>query len=346
MQTINETSSILNNHTQDIAKIIDFTSNSTCYSPFSLLHVLSILTKCANYNDDAIIELVTQLKLNFTLILSIFRQISSESSIQLASNVFISDIASISPDFEQFMKRLFNTAPEKLNSVDQVNKWCAKQTNGKIAEIVDSIMGVEALLVSAIHFKAAWAYEFDPKRTMTKQFNSFTSHSSVQMMQMTRRLDYAQTPSAQIIRLPYKDSTLSALIILPNSTSKSDFVSSLCVSNLQPVYTTSNVNFELPKFKISSTINLVGTLKRLHVSHIFNKVNCSENLQKELKISEIIQKTEIETNERGTEAATVSVVKMMKGASREEAKRVICDRPFYFAVCGQQGVIFVTSVVE
>ncbi|CAL6115424.1 Serpin_1 [Hexamita inflata] len=338
--------SALNQHTQKVAGMLDFTSKSTCYSPFSLMHALSLLTKCSN--DDSIQELVQKLELNEAQIQDFVAQLKKDASVAVASNIFDANILGVNEDFKKLMLKQYDVVPEQLVSAAQVNGWCAKHTNNKVKEIMDDILGAETILISAIHFKAAWDFKFNPYMTHKRSFTGFSRESEVDMMQITFKVDYVQTKTAQVVRLPYSDSSLSAYIILPLSKSESDFKVALSLINLQPSFKKSKTVLYLPRFTINSTFNLVPLLQQFGVQKIFNNIDCSQTLGKTLSIQQIIQKTFVETNEKGTEAASVTVIEPVKGPSFSfvQTKVVMCDRPFWFVLSGAGGAVFVSSVVE
>ncbi|CAL6002977.1 Serpin_1 [Hexamita inflata] len=336
----------LNKHSQKVTKFIDFTSKSTCYSPFSLMHALSILVKCSN--DESIKELVSKLEFNEQEMHEFSNMLKQDSSVALASNIFDTQLEKIANDFKALMMKTFEIVPEKLVSATQVNDWCAKHTNNKIKEIIDSIDGITTILISAIHFKAAWAFKFDPKMTVQKTFNGFKGASTVQMMHMKKKVHYGENDTVQMARLRYSNSGLQALIILPRESTPAAFNAALCVENLQENLFEEMTTFEMPRFKIESTFNLNDTLKQLGVSKIFDSVNCIETLGDVMKVQDVVQKTFMETNEEGTEAAAVTGIMMMRCAMMpEEPREMICDRPFWFLLVNQMGgIVFATSVVE
>ena len=79
--------------------IIQFTETSTCYSPFSLMHALLILSYTSS--DTSIQEMMAKLNLNRDEMLHLSTMLSSDTSIHLASNIFQRDLSSIRPTFQQ-----------------------------------------------------------------------------------------------------------------------------------------------------------------------------------------------------------------------------------------------------
>ncbi|CAL6003007.1 Serpin_1 [Hexamita inflata] len=338
--------SALNQHTQKVAGMLDFTSKSTCYSPFSLMHALSLLAKCSN--DVSIQELVQKLELNEAQIQEFVAQLKKDASVAVASNIFDANILGLNEDFKKLMLKQYDVVPEQLVSAAQVNGWCAKHTNNKIKEMVDSVEGMETVLISAIHFKAAWDFKFNTYLTCKMPFNGFTKQSEVNMMNAKFKMDYVKTRTAQVVRLPYCNSTLSACIILPLAKSQKDFKDALSLTNLQPFFSKCETALSLPRFTISSSFNLEDLLQQFGVSKIFNNIDCAETLNKQLRMKKIIQKTFIETNENGTEAAAVTA--MFEDNDdiefNQNIVKMVCDHPFWFILSGKRGVVFVSSIVE
>ncbi|CAL5984896.1 Serpin_1 [Hexamita inflata] len=223
----------LNSHTEKVKDLIDFTAQSTSYSPFSLMHALLLLTYCSD--DESIDQLTKSMQITKQELLDFSNELQQDKSIAIASNIFSKNIGGVNSAFKKLMKRTFGFTPEKLKSASQVNKWCAKHTNNRIDHLLDSV-DFEAILLSAIHFKADWSIPFDSFNTQVKPFSSFTQNISKNMMDMTKHLLFAETSTAFIVNLAYSNSNLSAQIILPKYLSKSDFVDSLKNENVNPVF--------------------------------------------------------------------------------------------------------------
>ncbi|CAL6014712.1 Serpin_1 [Hexamita inflata] len=100
----------------------------------------------------------------------------------------------------------------------------------------------------------------------------------------------------------------------------------------------------------SSTFSLNAPLQSLKIKKIFHSINATETLGKTLKVDAVIQKTFINIDESGTEAAAVSAVFMRRtssGAPQKVVEKMDCDRPFWFLILNEEGaVVFVTSVVD
>ena len=142
--------------------ILDFSQHSMCYSPFSLFHALLILTQCAN--DESIAELKKVMSIDNQQLLELQNALSKDESIQIASNIFSKYIDKMTPAFVDKMMEMFHMLPEKIQSVEQINKWCADHTNNKITNFIQQI-NFDTIILSAIHFKANWQTQFETRAT-------------------------------------------------------------------------------------------------------------------------------------------------------------------------------------
>ena len=252
-------------------------------------------------------------------------------------------------------KEFLSTAPkygatiEPLKSVSQVNKWCEKKTHGKIKKILDNLdKDTFIILLNAVYFKGMWLNKFNKYLTSKKPFYNFNDKSKeikVDRMSITDYFRYYENNELQIVELPYKKDSMSAVIILPSKNSNiNEFISKLDDDNLQNLFGKmygSKVHLCLPKFELTFNSGLNDVLKKLGMITPFIKLSADfPGLKKELKqtehifIDKVIQKTFLKVDEEGTEAAAVTmVIGKMKITSVKRAPKIypmIVDRPFLF----------------
>jgi serpin B len=91
----------------------------------------------------------------------------------------------------------------------------------------------------------------------------------------------------------------------------------------------------LPRFKLDYDVLLNEPLQALGMRQAFgNGADFSAMADKPLFVSEVKQKSFVEVNEEGTEAAAVTTVHMKSSAVRKplESFKMIVDRPFLFVI--------------
>ena len=227
---------------------------------------------------------------------------------------------------------------EKLISLKQVNEWCSEKTHGKITEILDELNPATVmLLLNAVYFKADWVNPFNPEKTTTGTFNvPKVGKKKVKMMTQVHEFNYYGNKDIQVIELPYKNDSMSALIILPSEDYNIDtFVNSLKVSDdavkqfLDGMKETM-VQINLPQFEVEFYRKLKDDLMDLGMVKAFGDADFSGiNGAGGLYIDDVIHKTYLKVDEFGSEAAAVTVVDMRKGIPTPDEVMDV-NRPFIF----------------
>ena len=98
------------------------------------------------------------------------------------------------------------------------------------------------------------------------------------------------------------------------------------------------VNCFLPKFSMDYDASLKGTLKALGVTRAFDPDNAQfsklgHSTGGNIYMADVIQKTHIEVNEKGTKAAAATLTIMAaKTAAATASQTVNLNRPFIYAV--------------
>jgi serpin B len=186
---------------------------------------------------------------------------------------------SVKRSFNEVATKSFASEAQSLDfsqntqSAATINGWVEANTNNKIKDLIsaDSLdSDTRMVLVNAIYFKGFWTYQFDPKNTFKAPFYLNDQDTvDVDYMKVKKHFKYGALPEldATAIELPYKDSDISMLIILPNTkTGLSALEGKLNTIDLGEVSNklySQEVNVELPKFKIEFDIELNEPLKKV-----------------------------------------------------------------------------------
>jgi serpin B len=135
------------------------------------------------------------------------------------------------------------------------------------------------LLLNAVYFKADWQHQFNPDYTYTGDFTDPTvkgGTKKVQFMSQTRNFRYYEDKSVQVVELPYKNDSMSAIIILPNeNTDLNTYLKSLddeVLNTLLDGLSSHRVKLSLPKFEIEFKNKYKDILKRLGMQQAFVEV--------------------------------------------------------------------------
>ncbi|MDR2804289.1 MAG: serpin family protein [Dysgonamonadaceae bacterium] len=279
--------------------------------------------------------------------------IKTDPTVQLAiaNSIWYHQDFSVKDDFIRTNKTWYNAETNKIDfdspqAPTIINQWCSEHTNGRIKEMVKTISSNTVMyLLNALYFKGAWADEFGFNQSATANA-PFTkedgSKVTVQMMKQNRTLDYYKDDYLALTSLPYGNQAYSMLFVLPNSGVSFDaLVTQLkqegyweqCLRSIS----TYDVNLYIPRFKTEYEIKLNDALKESGMGIAFGKMaDFSAISDIPVFISEAKQKSFIEVNEEGTEAAAVTSIEMMvtsAGPPPEPEKVTFrADRPFLFAI--------------
>lgn len=179
--------------------------------------------------------------------------------------------------FKAVSKTSFGSESEALDfgnkqaSADTINGWVAGQTNNKIKDLLspsDFTNNTRLVLVNAIYFMGNWETPFKPADTRKESFyNSGVKATTVDMMRVKDYFKYKELPSfdATAIMLPYKDSDISMLIILPNTyTGLQKLEDNLKVTAFEDIVDGMNsieVTTKIPKFKVETELVVNNVLQ-------------------------------------------------------------------------------------
>jgi serpin B len=239
-----------------------------------------------------------------------------------------------------------------------INAWVADQTNNKIEDLLPpgSILNsTKLVLTDAVYFNAAWNTPFDPNNTHDGSF-TLLDGSNVTVSFMNAELP--SLPATQgtnfvAASLPYADTRLSLMVVVPNAGQFSQVESSLnatALAALVAALTSQQVLLTLPRFKVETGTSLVALLQALGMTSPFipgvadfSGMDGTHNLF----ISDVIHKAFIDVAEKGTEAAAATAVVMRDGAAAPMGLLVDATRPFlYFLYDQPTGAILFMGRVQ
>jgi serine protease inhibitor len=251
-------------------------------------------------------------------------------------------------DFINRCKQYYDAEAANLASqdpstiVDIINNWANEKTHGKIDRIIDNLDDDIYALMNAVYFNGKWTQSFDQSLTVDGDFHlSDESVYKVPMMHQSSEYPYYENEDFQAVGLPYGDGHMSMYVFLPRQGSDIEsFVKSLSEENWT-AWMDSFQNKEgaitLPRFKVEYGKELNDVLINMGMGIAFDDygANFSEMASggEDLFISRVLQKTYIDVNEEGTEAAAVTYIGMGVTSVRPDQTFVMnVDRPFFFAI--------------
>lgn len=229
-------------------------------------------------------------------------------------------------------------------AVTRINSWVKQNTRGKINRILDEITADDVMfLINALYFKGAWRYRFDEAQTRIEDFTR-PDGSRVRVPLMNQRADlpYLREDRFQLVSLPYGNGRFSMVLVLPDhGRTLSDFRARLTPAAWEGwlgQLKQQEVGVLLPRFKIEweKSLNDVLSDMGMEIAFTGGLADFTEMSPagRRLYISLVQQRTFIEVNEEGTEAAAVTAVGVTAICAGCGPQYPILrfDRPFFFAI--------------
>jgi serpin B len=244
-------------------------------------------------------------------------------------------------------------------AVRNVNRWVGEATRGKIREIL-SESNIDALtrmiLANAIYFKAPWLDQFDEEDTKPEPFHLLDGRIvDVPMMHATGHRCYARGTGFQALEVPYGNSWVAMLLLLPDEGKFEIMGRSLDVSGaleLTRKAPAAEVDLALPRFRVESSFALREPLERMGVKEAFAPGADFTRVSREpgFALGNVLHRAVVDVDELGTEAAAVTA-EVMAGSALWEPPTPVefrVDRPFLFLIVDRPtgAVLFMGRVLD
>ena len=223
----------------------------------------------------------------------------------------------------------FKTNPTAARS--SINDWVSDQTSAKISDLLppDAIDDeTRMVLINALHLKLPWAAPFSADLTHPAPFvRGDASTVQADFMSQLGEDSYIDDGQAQIIALPLAHADLWVVIALPHEGVSLAAYEATLGANSAALHRPSGsalIDLLLPKTTFTSkTFSLRTALKALGMNQAFDpdaanfKGLCANPPppDKNLSVSDVLQKTMLSMQENGAEAAAATAVIMGVGSS-------------------------------
>ena len=310
-----------------------FSGPNTFFSPLSLNMALGMLYNGTSGETRA--EMVralgmtgftdTEINEYYQRISQALLNVDPRTEIGIANSIWYRNGLSVKQPFIDVNKKYFDAKVEALdfskpNAADIINKWCADKTKDRIKEIIAKPIpdDIVMYLINALYFKSKWKFEFKKSDTKQADFTKADNQKKkVNMMEQTATLPYYADEHLQCVEMPYGNEAFSMVAILPADNKDIDYlIDYLDYAKWQNIVDRmyqQKVWLKFPRFKIECELPLNEPVKNIGMAQMFDRyradlTNIANVSGANLFVSFIKQKTFVEVNEAGTEAAAVTVI--------------------------------------
>nr|XP_006208298.1 plasma serine protease inhibitor [Vicugna pacos] len=269
-----------------------------------------------------------------------------ELQLSLGNALFTKPTVPIQDAFLSAMRMLYLADTFSTNFEDpegakkQINDYVAKQTKGKIADLIEVLDGTEVMvMVNYIFFKAKWETSFDHKSTHEQDFH-VTSETAVRVPMMKHEDEYYyfldRNLSCRVVGVPYRGNA-TAFFILPREGGMGQVESGLKEKTLRKWLKLSvkrQLELYLPKFSIEGSYQLEKVLPKLGISDVFTSQADLTGISNHssILVSEMVHKAVVEVDESGTKAAAATGTIFVFRSARLSSQRIVFNRPFLMLI--------------
>jgi serpin B len=337
-------------------------------SPFNVYIALTMLYEGANSTTRE--ELGNAMGLDNADACSAYQQLlsmlplSSNSSavLYVANGVWLKRGFPFREDYMDGVRRCFGGDVRSFASdinelVDEVNSWVANKTNNLIKNLLsrdDVPDNTVAILVSVIYFKGEWLKEFTPCGKI--EFWRDSSSVKVDAMEVDdTHIKVARGDGYVAVEIPYKNTTISMVIIMPGNFSKAiksyrDLILN-ALSKLDNTKPGTLIHLIMPKFNITFRRNLNDDLKKLGIREVFTgNADLSRMAyvsRGDIYVDKVVHQAIIKVYEKGTEAAAATAI-IIATAAFAYPEEVIINKPFIYMLRDSQNkaILFIGHFID
>ena len=280
------------------------------------------------------------------------RSVDTSTKLEIANALWVEKNFPVSKAFADGLSKNYDAYVKNLDfssrdAVKTINKWCSEKTHEMIPDFLKELSPDNVLiLMNALYFNGKWKEKFESSQTAEDKFLTIDSKSvKKEFMHIEKDFNYAETEDGKIrmCELPYGNGAFVMDVILPDpDVDFKEFIDKMTDEEWKTMFTyrgAHKIQLSLPKFRMEAEYDLRDALVAMGMPLAYQKGKadlkkmCS-NDSWILWVDRTIQKTVIEVDENGSEAAAVTA-HLIKGVTSAGPGKIIdfnCDHPFMFMI--------------
>lgn len=260
---------------------------------------------------------------------------------------------------DTYYSSVFSGVPGSDEYNRMLQDWINQQTDGLLEDYASNVEmnpRMVLTLASTVNYSGKWTDPFMSNDTKQSTFHAASGDMKCDFMNAYQMADYSWGDHFTSVTLPLQNNGHMKLILPNEGYSPADLlgdkqVSKLLVSNGNYAKSKSPmVTLSIPKFDVSSTINLGDGLNALGITDIFDAEKSDftplTDSTDEIYLSKAEQNTRVMIDEEGCKAASVTVMSFDgMGASIDHVNFTL-DRPFIFEIMSETGLPLFVGIVN
>ena len=345
------------------AKLLEgcYTGETVMVSPLSLYAALGMLSNGASGETLKELEEAFGCDVNELAKAILYITLRSEKAdvVKLANSIWINDIEefSVKDSFLSMCGTYYRSAVKKApfknpQTLTDLNAWVNEKTKGRIDKILDRFPeDAVMVLLNAMTFDGKWKEQFIEDYTDENgTFHKADGTTQTVSMMHGDAERYFESDVFEGIEKDYQDGYYLRAYLPKEGKTVSDVLTRLTKDQTVSYLSADEIYVSLPKFKSESTLTLNGTLQSMGIKKAFyDEAEFKAMTDAPVYVSQVLQKTYINVDEHGTEAAAVTaiVANLECYVETKVVKNVVLDRPFvYEIVDAESGVTLFAGVYE
>ncbi|MGD0091821.1 MAG: serpin family protein [Planctomycetota bacterium] len=330
-------------------------SGNVCFSPFSISTALALAS--AGANGPTATEMLEALcwdkacpdrpHASFGRLLQALATQSDGGQLAMANGMWVNQGATPKQPFLDVARKHYSAEVVQADfrgdaegARQGINTWISEHTHGKISDMLAQgalSAGTTLALANAIYFSGKWATEFKKERTTSRNFLVGADRLvPVPMMYQMTYFQYAANPTCQVLEMPYRGTTLSMVVLLPQKdVGVEKLEAELSARSLEGWLSQlekTAVAVYLPRFKFSCGYDLIPALRDLGMKRAFTAMADFSGMRNEpMWIYLVRHHSCVDVDEQGTVAAAGTVVALSKNGGRHPVY-FWADHPFLFLI--------------
>ena len=331
--------------------------NNVVYSPLNLYNALSMLAECTGGNSrDQLLTLLdaenmSSLRQNTSALWkSIYWDDGSDARL-LANSLWLDEDISCHQGTANLLAQNYYASTYRADfgspeGNQQLQTWLNEQTENLLQQQAATETlppnGILALS-STVYYHASWLEPFDAAQNVEGFFHGSSGEEACTYVTKEDLFtQHYQADNFTAITLPLTDGSTMWLILPNEGSSAADAAANPQLSAMfaaqydYPTISSALVHLQMPKFDVSSQLDLKENLQKLGVTDLFDSRSSDFSTmfpgQTDLFLDKVSHANRVTLDENGVSAASYTLAAICGAALPETQIDFILDRPFLFAI--------------